>query len=480
MAPPPTEFLDALSKALGPRGLAQTSDLEFYAQDRCRGGWPVEAGAVALPATVAEVQEVLRLCSKHRVPVVPSGGRTGLAGAATATAGELVLSTDRLRRILEVDPAARTLRCEAGVTVQAVQEAAREAGLEYPVDWAAVGSSQVGGSIATNAGGVRVIRYGLTRDWVSGLKVVLASGELVEMGGSLVKNNTGYDLRHLFVGSEGTLGVVVEATLRLAEPPAARVVALAAVPSDAAVLRVFARLRNSSVVLSAFECFDAGCVARVARHRHAPEARPFDPPSAQHVLVEVEVPRNHGGSLEDAVEQARDALTLELADAQEAGELDDAVVAASSAQASALWAWREEISESLHPFRPHKADVAVPVNAVSAFVAQWREAVKRALPDVPALCFGHVGDGNLHLNLLWEESQGAFEVFLDRVHAFDETLYGLVREHKGSVSAEHGIGLLKRDYLGHTRSTAEIDAMRGIKAVLDPQGLLNPGKIFRL
>lgn len=475
------ELERALRDVVGDDGLVvDGDDLAYYGADRCRGGWPVAPSAIVFPRDAEAVAAVVRACAAHDAAVVPSGGRTGLTGAATATGGEVVVSLERMRKVLSVDRAGRTIRVEAGVTVEAVQEEARRHGLMYPVDFAAKGTAHVAGTIATNAGGVKVIRYGLTRDWVMGLKVVLPDGQLIETGGRLVKNNTGYDLRQLFIGSEGTLGIVVEATLGLCEPPAAEVVALVALSSDAKVLELFSRLRDSGLVVSAFECFDAGCVREVAAHRGAPAGSgPFAEPAVQHVLIEVEVGAEARvtGELDAAIEATRDGLTLVLADAQDAEEIVDAVVAGTDAQARKLWAWREDISESLHHHAPHKADVAFPVSEVSAFMGAWREAVAAALPDVPALCFGHVGDGNLHLNLLKPQEE-ALESFLERVHRFDAQVYALVREHHGSISAEHGVGLLKRDYLGYTRSPAEIELMRAIRRAFDPKGLLNPGKIF--
>ncbi|PRP92532.1 putative FAD-linked oxidoreductase [Enhygromyxa salina] len=450
--------------------IVEGEDLVYYGSDRCKGGWPVAPGAIALPRTVEQVQALARLCSEARVPIVPSGGRTGLTGAATATKGELVVSLERLDQILELDEPGRLLRCQAGATVEAVQDAAAAAGLAYPVDFAAKGSAQIGGSIATNAGGVKVIRHGLTRERVAGLEVVLADGERLSLGGALVKNNTGYDLRQLFIGSEGTLGLIVEVTLSLTQPPAGHEVVLCSLARDEAVLELFTRLRRSPLRLSAFECFDRACVERVVAHRGVDQAGPLDELGPMQVLIEVE--RGDAGD-----EQTSDALMELLAEAQDQGEILDAVVAQTQAQARELWAWREDISESLHVHTPHKADVAVPVREVARFMARWREAVAASVPELPALCFGHVGDGNLHLNLLRPEGMSLDE-FLTRCHGFDPTMYALVREFSGSVSAEHGIGLLKRAYLGHTRSAREIDSMRAIKRIFDPQGILNPGKVF--
>ncbi|MEZ4452390.1 MAG: FAD-binding oxidoreductase [Nannocystaceae bacterium] len=466
----------ALIAALGAdRVLSDPDDLAYYGSDRCRGGWPVRPSLIALPGSIAEIQAVVRACAAAGVPIVPSGGRTGLAGAATATAGEVVLSLARMNRILEVDRAARTLRSEAGVTLQAVQEAAAAVGLMYPVDYAAKGSAQIGGSVATNAGGVKVIRHGLTREWVSGLTVVIASGEVLALGGALVKNNTGYDLRQLFIGAEGTLGVIAEVTLRLCEPPGDALVALAALPGDAAVLDLFGRLRAGGLTLSAFECLDHGCVRRVLEHRgQGPGDAPFPEAHPVYVLCEVEAPAGGGP---EAIERAHEAVMDRLGAAQEDGVITDAVVAGTPAQARALWGLREEISESLHRSTPFKADIALPVAAVARFLAEFRPAVAAHLPEIECLIFGHIGDGNLHLNLLRPDGAELAD-FLARCHGFEDPLFSLVQVHGGSISAEHGVGLLKRDHLHYSRSATEVAIMRGIKAVLDPGGLFNPGKIF--
>ena len=464
---------DALVQAVGADHVRTTADdLGYYGTDRCRGDWTVDAGIVVLPKTVEEVQAVVSLCREAGAAIVPSGGRTGLTGAATATGGEVVLSLERMNRVLEVDTAAHTLRCEAGATVEQVQMAAAAEGLLYPVDFAAKGSAQIGGSIATNAGGVKVIRYGTTRVWVSGLDVVVASGELLHLGGPLVKDNTGYDLRQLFIGAEGTLGIIVGATMRLCAPPRGAVVALCSVSDDPSVLRLFTRVRKE-LPLQAFECFDQGCLQHVLEHRGLTGKGPFAEPTAQHVLIEVEVE----GSGEDAEEMAQDALTLCLADAQDEGEIGDAVVAATGAQARDLWEYREGISESLHAHTPHKSDIALPVLEVTAFLEQWRPAAARALPNAEALVFGHVGDGNLHLNILKPSAQSV-EDFVAEAKAFDEETYALVERFGGSVSAEHGIGLLKRDHLHYSRSAGELAMMRAIKASLDPAGMFNPGKVL--
>jgi FAD/FMN-containing dehydrogenase len=452
--------------------LTASDDLAYYGSDRCRGGWPVAPRCIVLPRTVEQVQAVVSACAAAGAAIVPSGGRTGLVGAATATAGEVVVSLERMHRILEVDATGLTLRCEAGVTVEAVQRAAAEVGLMYPVDFAAKGTAQIGGSIATNAGGVRVLRYGSTRAWVLGLDVVVASGELLQLGGALVKDNTGYDLRQLFVGSEGTLGIVVGAVLRLCPPPAATVVALCAVPDEARLLDLFAHVRGGGVTCSAFECFDAGALRAVLAHKRLASG-PFNPPSPQHALVEFEV-----AAPGDAMLQAvQDRVAELLADAHEDGLVSDAALAGTPQQARDLWSLREDVSESLHRHRPHKSDVTLPIARLAEFVPAWRELVAARLPGAVPVIFGHIGDGNLHLNLLAppDEDPAAWHA---RCEAFDAEAYALVGRFAGSVSAEHGIGLLKREHLHHTRSAAQVELMRAIKRALDPRGLFNPGKIF--
>ncbi|MBL4683929.1 MAG: FAD-binding oxidoreductase [Nannocystaceae bacterium] len=464
----------ALIAALGQDAVLSTADdLAYYGTDRCRGSWQVQPSLIVLPRTVDEVQAVVRACAAHGVCIVPSGGRTGLTGGATAIAGEVVVSLERMKSVLEVDGASMTLRCEAGVTIGAVQDAANKIGLVYPVDFAAKGTAQVGGTIATNAGGVKVIRYGPTRNWVMAVRVVLASGEVLDTGGPLLKDNTGYDLKQLFVGAEGTLGIVVEATLRLCPPPPGAVVALCAVADLPRVLSLFTRVQRSGLTLQAFECFDAGGLAHVLAHRGSEGRGPFEQPSPQHALIEVEVPAKGDAPRELTV----DALMEVLGEAQEADEITDAVLAQTPQQARDLWALREGISESLHSHRPHKADVTLPLAQLPSFVSAWAAKKDEHLADVEAVVFGHIGDGNLHLNLLTPESADP-EAFRARCKAFDEHTYGLVRDRAGSISAEHGIGLLKRDHLHYSRDALEIDVMRTIRRALDPTGMFNPGKIF--
>ena len=463
-------FVEQLVARLGPWGVrTDPADLAVYGTDRCRGPWAVAPLVVALPDCVEQVQDIVRLCAEHRVAIVPSGGRTGLCGGAAATRGELVLSLDRMRRVLWVDATSGLLGCEAGATLESVQTAAAEAGLLYPIDYASKGTAQIGGSIATNAGGVKVLRYGSTRAWVSGLSVVVASGACLELGGALVKDNTGYDLRGLFIGSEGTLGVIVGATLRLTRPPAGAVVALCAVESDANILALFERAQRG-LTLQAFEYLEHGCLEHVLVHRQR-VGGPFPERSHAYVLIEAE------SSDAMALPALHERVTELLAQAADAGEIEDAVIATTSQHQRELWALREEISESLHRHHPHKSDICLPIARVPEFLAEWRPLVADSLPGSQALSFGHIGDGNLHLNVVPEVSAHS-EGLSAAYEEYDRRTYELVAAKGGSISAEHGIGLLKRAYLHLRWGAAELAAMRGIKHALDPDDLFNPGKIL--
>ena len=438
------------------------AELTEYGRDWTRVYEPAPS-AVVFPRSTAEVQAVMRVASAYGLPVVPSGGRTGLAGGAVAKDGELVVSLERMSRIHAVDPIGATVRVEAGAVTEAVHRAAAHHGLTWPVDFASKGSSQIGGNLATNAGGVKVIRYGLTRQWVLGLTVVTAQGEVLELGGALEKDNTGPDLRQLFIGSEGTLGIITEAVLKLAPLPGRQDVFLFAVESLAAVLEVFRAARRGPFTLSAFEMFTDRCLARVARHRGL--RSPLETEATHYVLVEVEAPDQDAldGWMMALVE---DELVL------------DGTRAASSEQAAHLWSLREGISESLSGTGlPHKNDIALPIAGLAAFCAELETLMASRYPDFELCLFGHIGDGNLHVNVMKPDRMDK-DAFLARTHEADGALMALVQLHGGSVSAEHGIGLLKREWLPFSRSPQELTLFRALKATLDPGGILNPGKVF--
>jgi len=438
------------------------AELATYGRDWTRVVPPAPS-AIAFPRTTAEVSRLLALASEHKVPVVPSGGRTGLSGGAVAPSGELVISLARMRRMDPVDELGATVRVEAGAVTEEVHRHVAERGFLWPVDFASKGSSQVGGNIATNAGGVRVIRYGLTRNWVLGLEVVLASGAVLQLNGALEKNNTGLDLRQLFIGSEGTLGIITAATLKLTRLPPPSEVALLAAADLASVLRIFRAARRAPLTVAAFEMFTDRCLARLLRHRKL--RSPFAEPASHHVLVEIE-----GGG--------REAVETWVADLVDQGLALDATIAQSPAQGAELWALREGISESLAATGfPHKNDISLPIAALEPFCAALETWLAGEYPDWELCLFGHIGDGNLHVNVMKPDDLAPAD-FLARTGAADRGLFDLVRRHGGSISAEHGIGLLKKPYLGYSRSPEELELMRAIKRALDPLGILNPGKIL--
>jgi FAD/FMN-containing dehydrogenase len=456
-------FLDALARDF-PADFASRdpAELATYGKDWTKVFTPAPSLLVR-PRSTDEVSRFLRLAFEHDVAVVPSGGRTGLSGGAVAAKGEVVLSLERMRKIDPVDALALTVHVEAGAITEAVHHACAERGLFWPVDFASKGSSHVGGNIATNAGGVRVIRYGLTRQWVLGLTVVTMNGEVLELNGALEKNNTGIDLRQLFIGSEGILGVITEATLKLTRLPEKVDVFLFALDSLQAVLRLFEEARQGPFTVMAYEFFTKACSARL--EKHCGVRPPFEQPTSHTVLLEVEAAKPG-------------ALDGWLAGLFEKGLVLDGTLAADVGQQKALWALREGISESLSATgMPHKNDIALPLNKLSPFCDELEALLAAQYPDWELCLFGHIGDGNLHVNIMKPDALPKGE-FLDRTHAVDRDVFALVKKHHGSISAEHGIGLLKREWLGHSRTEVELSLMRQFKSALDPKGLLNPGKVL--
>ncbi|KAG9592373.1 hypothetical protein KCV01_g11115, partial [Aureobasidium melanogenum] len=434
-------------------------DLEHHGRDWTRR-WTPAPLAVAFPADIAQVQAIVRWAAEAGVAIVPSGGRTGLSGGAVAALGELVVSLDRMNKVLDFNPVDRTLTVQPGIALEAVQHAAREQGLVYPVDFAARGSCQIGGNIATNAGGIRVIRYGNTRQWIAGLKVVTGTGDLLDLNKGLVKNASGYDLRHLVIGSEGTLGIVVEATLWLTAPPPRTQVMLLAVPAMDALMKVFAEAHHH-LCLEAFEFFTDRALAHVTAHG---AQKPFAEDHPFYVVTEFDA--------------AGDAEALDFFErCVEEGWVVDGVIASSDAQAAALWRLREGITESLARHKPYKNDISVRISVVPAFMEEMQRLLSAEYPHFDVVWFGHIGDGNLHINVLKPEDldNAAFVAQCEHVTAL---LVETLHRHEGSISAEHGIGLVKKPWLGSVRSEAEIALMRGIKAVLDPKNIMNPGKLL--
>jgi len=419
---------------------------------------------VVRPGSTAQVQAIVRLAREHRIALVPSGGRTGLSGGAVAARGEVVVSLERMNRLLQFNPEERSITVEAGMITAALQQHAAAQGLLYAVDFASAGSSHIGGNIATNAGGIKVIRYGMTRDQVLGLEVVDGRGEVLELNRGLVKNNTGPDLRHLFIGSEGILGIITSATLALRNAPGPLDVMLLAVRDFASimdVLRVFTR----AIRLDAFEFFGHNGLERVLERLQ--RKAPLGAEAPFYVLLQFE---------QQKADAPGDAMRV-FEQCMQAGWVLDGVLSQTLAQARELWLLRESMSETLARWLPYKNDIALRIAVLPAFIERARALVEREYRGLEVVWYGHVGDGNLHLNVLKPETMPVAE-FSGLCERVTHGIAALVRDCGGSISAEHGVGLLKKHILHYTRSPAEIEALRQIKRVFDPAAIMNPGKVF--
>jgi FAD/FMN-containing dehydrogenase len=444
-------------------------DLERFGRDWTRRYTPSPCG-VALPRSTEEVVAIVKVCSAHCIPIVPSGGRTGLAGGAVACSGELVVSLSRMNALHPVDTVGRTVRVGAGAVTQAVQTHCEASGLTWPVDFASKGSSQIGGNISTNAGGLQVIRYGHTRQWVLGLQVVTPTGAVLELNGALEKNNSGLDLRQLYIGTEGTLGIITEATLRLekrAQPDSVGVFLFGVESLHAALSLLESSRRSGPFRLRAFEFLTDACMQLVLKHRRF--RPPFKTSPNAYVLMEIE---GRMPPLQDPDIDNWLATALELP-----GVLEG-VAAQSEREQRDLWAFRENITESIGKEGVvHKNDVAVPVAGLATFVDALTARLEQEFPRVKFYLFGHLGDGNLHLNVV-KPVDLSEEAFASECNRADNRVFELVADSHGSISAEHGIGLVKKDFLHFSRTPAELDIFRRVKQALDPLNIMNPGKIF--
>ncbi|MFC5521132.1 FAD-binding oxidoreductase [Polaromonas jejuensis] len=462
-------LIDDLVSQLGQGAVQWGEAIDARYQADWSGAPPVRPLALVHPAHPGEVATALRICHAHRVPVVPLGGLTGLAGGAMPQENAVALSLERLNAIEQVDTAAATLTVQAGVTLQAAQEAAQAAGLLLGVDLGARGSCQIGGNLATNAGGNGVVQFGMMREQALGLEVVLADGTVLNMLRPMLKNNTGYDLKQWFIGSEGTLGVITRAVLKLHPAPRARVSALVALPDYASAIRLLRLLQaHFPGALAAFELMWEDFYATSLRWSQLasplPQAYPF--------MVLAEVTGRDQALLTDSLQTA-------LGEAMDQGIVLDAVVAQSQAQALSLWRIREATAEFPTHLVPINFDVSLPIDQIGDFAEQCVSALTARWPDQRTLRFGHLGDGNLHLTTD-ARSLGASLTPEQAAHEVEEMVYALLAQRGGSISAEHGIGLHKKPYLQASRTPAELAAMRAIKLALDPLNLLNPGKIFDL
>ena len=447
-------ILDELRPALGTAGiLAEPPAGERHSSDRSGTG-SAQPLAVIRPRTVADVAAALKLCHAHGVPVIAQGGMTGLAGGGNPTGREIALSLELLRGVEEIDTASATMTVRAGTPLETCQQAAAEAGLFLALDLGSRGSCQIGGNLSTNAGGNRVIRYGMAREQVLGLEAVLADGTIVSSLNKMLKNNAGYDLKHLFIGSEGTLGIITRAVLRLHPPPGEITTVLCALSSFEDVVTLLRRAQGELGGVVAFEAmwraYAAFNVKALGLELLAGE-HPF------WVILESTEPG--------------DAVEAFLGTSLENGSIQDALVAQSSAQARAIWSVREGYPIDALP-NIVNFDVSLPIARIDAFATACEAALRARWPDCHCFFYGHIGDSNLHISTSIIYGPG------EDMHMVDGIVYGVVRQFDGSISAEHGIGTLKRPYLHLSRNPEEMTLMRTLKAALDPKGILNPGKVL--
>jgi FAD/FMN-containing dehydrogenase len=465
------DIIARLKAAAGPNGFTEDPAEIAPHLEEWRSKYSGASPLLLKPAATTEVSAILAICNETRTAIVPQGGNTGLVGAQIPFHGEVLLSLTRMNRIRRIDAQANVLAAEAGVVLASIQQAADQAGRLFPLSLAAEGSCTIGGNLSTNAGGVNVLRYGNARDLVLGVEVVLSDGRVLDLTRGLRKDNTGYDLKQLFIGAEGTLGVVTAAILKLFPKPAQRATAFAAVPHPAAALSLLSRLQqDTGGLISAFELISRSGLDLVLAH--IPNTRdPLAAPSRWYVLVEATGPGTF--NLEETLRAA-------LSEAIEAGEIADAALAASEAQGQALWRLRESMSEAQkREGASIKHDVSLPLARIPEFLDMATAAVLRAVPGTRPVPFGHLGDGNIHFN--FSAPKGGDETaFLDRWIEVNRIVHDLVNDFGGSISAEHGIGVMKRDDLLRYKSAAELDVMRALKRTLDPNNILNPGKVVAI
>ncbi|WP_420393025.1 FAD-binding oxidoreductase [Acuticoccus sp.] len=464
-----TDVLSRLRVAAGPGGVVEGPDTEPYCIS-WRDNWHGATPLVLRPDTTARVAEIVRICAETGTPIVPQGGNTGLTGGSQphATGNEVILSTSRLKRVREVDPLNDTITVEAGVTLLEVQEHAAHAGRLFPLSLAAEGTCQIGGNLATNAGGVQVLRYGNARALTLGLEVVTADGAIWDGLRGLRKDNAGYDMKQLFIGSEGTLGIITAATLKLLPLPTDSAVALVAVPSPTVAVELLARLRGAlGELLSAFELMHENNFAFAQETMGHVDPLPG---AGWRVLLQADGPQGR--------EAMTDRLEEALGAALEDGHITDAVVARSEAQSAQLWRIREDQAEVQQRMGAGiKHDVSVPVSRIDAFIAEADAALAERYPGIRPMSFGHLGDGNVHYNPIrpadWTDAD-----FKAETEVVNRIVHDIVIAMNGSITAEHGVGRLRRAEMLRARSPIELAMMRAVKRALDPQDILNPGKVL--
>jgi FAD/FMN-containing dehydrogenase len=461
---PSPETLERMANVVGPKGvLSDEQDKAPYLKE-WRGLWTGETPIVLRPQSTDEVSRILAIAYETETAIVPQSGNTGLVGGQIPNNGEVLLSLDRMTRIINVDATDFTLTTEAGATLKSIQDAAEAVDRLFPLSLASEGTCRIGGNLSTNAGGLNVLAYGNTRDLCLGLEVVLADGRLLNMLKTLRKDNTGYDLKNMFIGAEGTLGIITAATLKLFPRPRRYDTILVAVPTPAAALELLSRAKDASgnrVV--AFELIPEIGVQFTIKHMHT--RRAVETVALWYVLFE----------MADVAEGAADRV---LEAALESGIVLDGVTAQSETQRHALWALRENMSES-QKFEGGsiKHDVSVPVSKLPQFITEASAAVETFQPGVRICCFGHMGDGNMHFNVSQPLGMDK-QAYLASWHDMNRLVHDIVMKLDGSFSAEHGIGVLKRDDMQRYKSAVELDVMRSLKHMLDPKNILNPGRVL--
>ena len=438
----------------------QVDTLKTYGSDWL-GLYKPAPSMVLFPESRQNVEDIIKWAMEFNLSLVPSGGRTGLSGAAAAQNKEVVISFERMNKILEFNEIEQSLTVQPGVITKNIQEWAEEKSLYFPLSFASEGSSQIGGNVSTNAGGVHVIRYGSLRKWILGLEVVTGTGKTLSLGRGLIKNTAGYDLMNLFTGSEGTLGLITEITLQLTKKPEPPCVFLFSVPDLNALMKLY-HLFKSKLPLRAFEMFTGLAVEYV--QKNSTVSFPLKEKSPYYVLIEADQ-----SAQEEALSLFESALEKEY--------VLDGVISENSRQALELWSFRENISEALSPHAPYKNDISVRISLLPDFLSDMNNTLKKEYPDFEVVWFGHVGDGNLHINILKPEKMEK-ETFLKKCEKVNDVLFSVIKKYRGSISAEHGVGLLKKPYLHYSCSEEELVYMKAIKKIFDPKGILNPGKIF--
>lgn len=458
------DVLDTLKNIVGENRVKTDLDsLENWGKDHTKYFAP-QPTAIVFPSSTEQVQAIIKLANYHGVAITPSGGRTGLSAGAVAHNGEIVISLDKMNQIMDFFPADRMVRIQAGVVTEQLQDYAQEQGMYYPVDFASAGSSQLGGNIATNAGGIKVIKYGMTRNWILGLTVVTGKGDILRLNKGMIKNATGYALHHLFIGGEGTLGIVTEAEIRLDRQPQDLQVLVLGVPDFESVMPIMHAFRKE-IDLTAFEFFNDLAMQKVLDHGLV--QRPFETLCPFYVLLEFEAP------YEPVIDKAIQIFEY----CMEQGWVLDGVMSQSLEQAQNLWRLREDISESISVFTPYKNDISVLITHVPDFIAEIDSIVANNYPDFETCWFGHIGDGNLHLNILKPENLSN-EDFFAKCEIVNSYVFEVVNKFDGSISAEHGVGMTKKPYLEFSRSEQEIEYMKALKKVFDPNLIMNPGKLL--